>query len=1297
MRHPLTATPVKLILAVLLLFFPYAATADDSTWDGTGADNLWATIENWLDGILSVPGTGNNAIFGDSNNGKTLIDLGTTGGTQNIGDIIFNGTNQSYTLGDQTGGADILQFDGGGRVTINNSVTANQTIAADILLGDGSAGTFRFANNSGSAILRLAGNVDHGMGTSTPGTTTLRFEGNGSHEFAGTVSDTGDASRFDMEVRGTTLSITGSTDGIDRLNIRNDGSVTYETGAIADPGRHHIQAGTLTLNSAQTIGDVEFGGNNASSGGNATLILNADITQSGTWDYFDDGNTGSDASTALVTGTGDIIINGATRTIGVDDNPNVAGAELTIAVNVRGNNANGRNLQKADLGTLAITGRTSQINQFRVQAGRLELTNFGNDDDLVLGDGTTTGTLVYTGAGETVNGNTKLRIGDDDETAGDTGGGVLLNNGTGGLRFLNLDFNEALTGETAARTLELGGNNTGGDNISLGSLVDNDTALGGTVGLIKSGSNVWKILGAATNISGGVDVQNGRLDIFGNVGGSLTVADGAAIGGEATYGSATFGSTGPVNLFVDGSTLAALTVSGGATNTSQGVVVQSDSAVGGFGAFTILDYDQAQTNNVDQIHFSTSLASSARPGAAAFNNDAANGIVTLDLGYANNVWKATTSNAWDINTSANWENPTDALYFDGDSTTFDDTATSFTPTLVNNIAPGQVIFNNDTNNYTLSSTAGEILTIGGYGLNVLGGANVEINSELNGNGDITQGDGDGVDDTSKLTLTADNSNWTGEVFLQEGDLQIDHINGLGNDPENTVHLIDLGDNPKLIISAEGTFANNIEVQNIGAGKTIEFDDGGNNASKAATMTGTITQYETLSALTIDVEGNNVGDDSNNHILTIEGQITSPATNGDGPINKIDQGSLYLANAANNFSGPLQVNQGKVFVESIGNIGESSHAGAAHQGLGFHIRLGSGGASGDAGNIFNNTGTLVYIGSADESTDRIVRIGASGNTQSAPGSSGGGIIRNNGTGSLTFTNAVFNSPEQTSANRISARTLSLEGTYTGTNEIQGVIADNYAGTDFADETVAITVNTSGTWALSGTNTYTGATTVSAGTLLINGASAAASAVNVDGGSLGGAGTINGTVTIGATSDSFHTAGSTATATSGDAATQTIANTLTYGNNATVSWDIISNSSGAIPAGQYDQFNLTTGTGDLAFGSELELNIHFGSDVDLNDAFWNANLNEWLVWDTGQDESTLLSSLTAMISTPSDPSYSSAFRLQAGAEYDTSQGAVNGVWLVQTAAIPEPSTFGLMGLGLAGFAWCTRRRRIRQTTS
>jgi len=76
---------------------------------------------------------------------------------------------------------------------------------------------------------------------------------------------------------------------------------------------------------------------------------------------------------------------------------------------------------------------------------------------------------------------------------------------------------------------------------------------------------------------------------------------------------------------------------------------------------------------------------------------------------------------------------------------------------------------------------------------------------------------------------------------------------------------------------------------------------------------------------------------------------------------------------------------------------------------------------------------------------------------------------------------------------------------GTLVINGVISGTSIG---------LSKTGGGTLTLSGANTYSGATTVSAGTLLVNGSLASGSAVTVSnsGTVLGGTGTINGTVTV-----------------------------------------------------------------------------------------------------------------------------------------------------------------------------------------
>ena len=78
------------------------------------------------------------------------------------------------------------------------------------------------------------------------------------------------------------------------------------------------------------------------------------------------------------------------------------------------------------------------------------------------------------------------------------------------------------------------------------------------------------------------------------------------------------------------------------------------------------------------------------------------------------------------------------------------------------------------------------------------------------------------------------------------------------------------------------------------------------------------------------------------------------------------------------------------------------------------------------------------------------------------------------------------------------TLTLSGTNTGVNTISGVLGDGSTGAK-----IALVENTSGTWALSGNNTYTGGTTLTAGTLDVNSTTAlgaTTSALAINGGTI-----------------------------------------------------------------------------------------------------------------------------------------------------------------------------------------------------
>lgn len=138
---------------------------------------------------------------------------------------------------------------------------------------------------------------------------------------------------------------------------------------------------------------------------------------------------------------------------------------------------------------------------------------------------------------------------------------------------------------------------------------------------------------------------------------------------------------------------------------------------------------------------------------------------------------------------------------------------------------------------------------------------------------------------------------------------------------------------------------------------------------------------------------------------------------------------------------------------------------------------------------NNTSVSIQNISGDNTFSGVVSIT----------SGGGAYIMQSDAGTLTFSNSITNVGG-------SARTVTLQGA--GDGLVSGVIGNG-------NGTVNVSKAGAGTWTFSNTNTYTGTTSVTAGTLLVNG-SLASSAVSVNGGTLGGTGSIAGTVALVASS-------------------------------------------------------------------------------------------------------------------------------------------------------------------------------------
>jgi fibronectin-binding autotransporter adhesin len=204
--------------------------------------------------------------------------------------------------------------------------------------------------------------------------------------------------------------------------------------------------------------------------------------------------------------------------------------------------------------------------------------------------------------------------------------------------------------------------------------------------------------------------------------------------------------------------------------------------------------------------------------------------------------------------------------------------------------------------------------------------------------------------------------------------------------------------------------------------------------------------------TMSLGGANTGANDFQNILV------DPSSPGILSVTKADAGAWRLS-GANTYTGQTNINSGTLNVASIADSGSSN------LGLGTLIRIGNGGT----------TSILNYTGAGNSTTARTVSIGNSSPTP-VNSDTGGATINSNGSGALVFTAANFNTTSLASSGNFT-RTLTLGGANAGANEIRGVIANGNGST----MTTNLAKSGSGTWRLSGNNTYTGTTTINAGTL------------------------------------------------------------------------------------------------------------------------------------------------------------------------------------------------------------------------
>lgn len=318
-----------------------------------------------------------------------------------------------------------------------------------------------------------------------------------------------------------------------------------------------------------------------------------------------------------------------------------------------------------------------------------------------------------------------------------------------------------------------------------------------------------------------------------------------------------------------------------------------------------------------------------------------------------------------------------------------------------------------------------------------------------------------------------------------------------------------------------------------------------------------------------------------------------------------------------------------------------------------------GSLGSSGAITMNGGTLQWNGSNTQDVSaRITMVnsmnaifdtnGNSVNLGSSIGSSTSGALVKNGSGTLT----LANSSSYSGGTTISAGTLSVTGS--------GSLG-NTSG--------AVSVGASGILSL-GTGVTLGNAISVAGTLTGTGTAAVS-------GILSGSGSLGGTLAI-------ASGGSVAPGNSPGSLTVDTGGSLTFNTGSTYTWDLgslVDNSNGT--AGLHFDVITLSGTAQLFTNSVFLVPSFLASNTAPNqgDSFWNS-AHTWTVV-AGTASSTITGTFQVGNSGWSNGTFSTSF-----ANNDLAL-----TWSPSASAIPEPSTYAALlgGAALAGAAWHRRRQR------
>lgn len=289
-----------------------------------------------------------------------------------------------------------------------------------------------------------------------------------------------------------------------------------------------------------------------------------------------------------------------------------------------------------------------------------------------------------------------------------------------------------------------------------------------------------------------------------------------------------------------------------------------------------------------------------------------------------------------------------------------------------------------------------------------------------------------------LVLSGDNLN-TGTTTINAGTLRAANANALGR----ASAAVSLSGSDAILELADGIAIDRpLTIGNGGDNKTLRLHDVGSSGN----YSGTIFINETAVS-NFDIAA------SAGQVFTVSGKILGTAGGG---IDKIGAGTVVLAATNNAYTTPTRILGGTLIVTTL------SDATAGGGDISSPSSIGS--TTNVSGNLVINGGTLRHEATNTTSTNRKFATGLGGSTIDSSSNSPAHTFNFTSDFAMGFNGET------------GPRSVTLTGSNTGLNIMRVDIDDDPSGNP-----TSLVKNGAGTWLLTGTNHYTGDTTVAAGTL------------------------------------------------------------------------------------------------------------------------------------------------------------------------------------------------------------------------